>query len=443
MQWRQWLAEMGLPVPDSPNVEAMVIAVMLVAGAYGIGWFVGARVGVRIAALLHKWTGRTDGVTAKVAAAILCYGLAALLLVVVGRSAATTPMALVVVAVALGFGVGMLVYRLLRVAHVRAGLGSLLAVFALVAAAAGMLGGMQPLTTALAEVGFGIGSRRFSLLAVVNFLIVAGVLLLVARIVSRLLDHSIGRISAFDATQKVLLQKLAGIAVVAVVVLVGVDLPGIDLTAFAVFSGALGLAVGFGLQKTLGNLIAGLILLMDRSVKPGDVIVVSDTFGTVSKIGVRAVSVITRDGKEHLIPNEQLMTEPVENWSYSNRNVRLHIPVGVSYTADLALAQKLMVEAATASPRVLSKPAPSIWLRGFGDSSVDHEILAWIPDPEMGVGAVQSDVLNRVWRLFKENGIEIPFPQRDLHIKSLPGPLLAQEPAPAGDEGQARDPDNG
>ena len=162
---------------------------------------------------------------------------------------------------------------------------------------------------------------------------------------------------------------------------------------------------------------------MDRSVKPGDVIVVGDTFGQVTKIGVRAVSVVTRDGKEHLIPNEQLMTAPVENWSYSSRNVRIHIKVGVGYDSDLGTAQKLMIEAAMASPRVLTEPKPSVWLTGFGDSSVDHEILAWIADPEVGVGNVRSDILNRLWVAFKDAGIEIPFPQRDLHIRSgIPAP---------------------
>jgi len=246
------------------------------------------------------------------------------------------------------------------------------------------------------------------------------VLFVVARIANRIVVHSVGRLHALDMSQRVLLQKLASIAVVVIAGLLGIDLLGIDLTALTVFSGAVGLAVGFGLQKTFGNLIAGLILLMDRSVKPGDVIVVGDTFGAVSKIGVRAVSVVTRDGKEHLIPNEQLMTEPVENWSYSSRNVRIHIPVGVGYGSDLAKAQRLMIEAATAAARVLVDPKPSVWLKGFGDNSVDHDILVWIADPELGVGNVRSDILNRVWVLFQDNAIEIPFPQRDVHIRSLP-----------------------
>jgi small-conductance mechanosensitive channel len=202
---------------------------------------------------------------------------------------------------------------------------------------------------------------------------------------------------------------------------VGVDVLDIDLTTFAVFSGALGLAIGFGLQKTVGNLIAGIILLMDRSIKPGDVIVVGDKdVGRVNRIGVRAVSVITRDGKEHLIPNENLMTEPVENWSYTDRNVRVRVAVGISYASDLKLAQELMLRAATESPRVLNSPKPNVWLTAFGDSAIEHEILVWISDPEGGVGNVRSDVLNRLWWLFKEHGIGLPFPQRDVHLHAAP-----------------------
>jgi small-conductance mechanosensitive channel len=246
------------------------------------------------------------------------------------------------------------------------------------------------------------------------------VLAALIRLARRIISHSIARTTRLDSTQKVLAQKLAGVITLAAAFFIGIDLVGVDLTALAVFSGAIGLAIGFGLQKTFGNLLAGIILLLDRSIKPGDVISVGDSFGAISKIGVRAVSIVTRDGKEHLVPNENLMTQEVVNWSYSDTNVRIHIPVGVSYGCDLILAQKLMIEAGKQPARVLQSPAPAVWLKGFGDSSVDHEILVWISDPEAGVGNVQSDVLNALWRLFQEHGIEIPFPQRDLHIKSLP-----------------------
>jgi len=217
---------------------------------------------------------------------------------------------------------------------------------------------------------------------------------------------------------------------------------GIDLTALAVFSGAFGLAIGFGLQKTFGNLIAGIILLMDRSIKPGDVIAVADlagneSFGQIRKIGIRAVSVTTRDQREYLIPNENLMINQVENWSYSSKNVRMQVPVGVSYEADMKLAEELMLEAAKSCDRVLSAPPPTVWMSEYGDSSVNFVIHCWITDPEDGVGNVRSAVLKKLWWLFKDNGIEIPFPQRDLHIRGSDqlerlAELMVQGRKPAG-----------
>lgn len=282
----------------------------------------------------------------------------------------------------------------------------------------------------LDAIGISVGTYRLSILSVLTFSIAAVVIYTVARLAFRSLVRVIRSSNRLDPSQQALVQKIAGLAIIAVAVLIGIDVVGIDLTALAVFSGAFGLAIGFGLQKTLGNMIAGLILLIDRSVKPGDVIAVGGTVGAISKIGVRAVSVVTRDGKEFLIPNETLMTETVENWSYSSRNVRLKIPVGISYGSDLALAQKLMIEAATSASRVLANPSPAVWLRAFGDSSVEHDILVWIEDPEMGLGNVQSAILNQLWGLFKENGIELPFPQRDIHITSLP-PAFADATRPA------------
>jgi small-conductance mechanosensitive channel len=305
--------------------------------------------------------------------------------------------------------------------HLPAWAGLLLAGFIFAAILTDAMDGVEPITRILDEVGLTVMGRRITLLDVVQIAITLLVLFAFVRVASRVINHSIRRSSRLDATQQLLAQKLAGVALLVAAFFIGIDLIGIDLTALAVFSGAVGLAVGFGLQKTVGNLIAGIILLMDRSIKPGDVIVVGDSFGHVTKIGVRAVSVVTRDGKEHLIPNENLMTQEVENWSYSSKDVRVHIPVGVSYGADLPTAQRLMIEAAKASVRVLDDPAPTVWLRGFGESSVDHDILVWISDPEAGVGNVQSEVLNRLWLLFKEHGVELPYPQRDIHVKDWPG----------------------
>lgn len=283
------------------------------------------------------------------------------------------------------------------------------------------LGGLEPITAVLDRIAFNAGRTRISLLGLIQIALTVLGIYAILKLVNRMLGQSIRRATSLDATQQLLAQKLTAVGLLIAAFFIGIDMIGIDLTALAVFSGAFGLAVGFGFQKTFGNLIAGIILLMDRSIKPGDVIVVGESFGHVTKIGVRAVSIVTRDGKEHLIPNENLMTQEVENWSYSSPNVRVHIPVGVSYDCDLALAQKLMIEAAVTPERVLKVPKPNVWLRAFGESSVDHEILVWIKDPEGGVGNVQSEILNRLWVLFKENGISIPYPQRDLHLKEWPG----------------------
>ncbi len=289
------------------------------------------------------------------------------------------------------------------------------------------------------------GTMRISLWDVLVVLLVIGAVFIIAHFGSKLAHKTLGRMTRLDETQRLLIDKLLTLAVWAIAILIGIDFLGIDLTALAVFSGAFGLAIGFGLQKTFGNLIAGIILLMDRSIKPGDVIAIADqagqsTFGQIRRIGIRAVSVVTRDKKEYLIPNENLMVNQVENWSYSSREVRMQVPVGVSYQCDLDLAEKLMLEAARKVPRVLNTPAPTVWLEGYGDSSVNFIIHCWITDPEEGIGNVKSDVLKNLWWLLKENGVEIPFPQRDLNLRDNEA---FRELIEALRDGAARDKNNG
>lgn len=268
-----------------------------------------------------------------------------------------------------------------------------------------------------------VGQWRISAFDVLFALAAVLAALAFAWIATRLTRAMLRRLTALDGTQAVLADKIATIVIWIVTFFIGVDLLGIDLTALTVFSGAFGLAIGFGLQKTFGNLISGIILLMDKSIKPGDVIAIADqsgqqTFGQIRKIGIRAVSVTTRDEREYLIPNENLMINQVENWSYSSRNVRVQVPVGVSYDADMALAERLMLEAAAKARRVLASPAPSVWWNAFGDNAVTFTIHCWINDPEEGVGNVRSDVLKHLWALFKEHGITLPYPQRDLNLRS-------------------------
>jgi small-conductance mechanosensitive channel len=340
------------------------------------------------------------------------------------------PGADLLLAAGLGIAVAVLGYEIARSLGLQSRPASLIAAALLFIVLASRLGGLAPLIAGLDGASMGVGTRRISLLDVLNALGLSLVLFMAARALLSLILRWIGQARLLDAAQRVLFQKLAQIAVVTVAIFVGIDLLGIDLTALAVFSGAFGLAIGFGLQKTLGNLIAGLILLLDRSIKPGDVIAVGDTFGWVNKIGVRAVSVLTRDGKEHLIPNERLMTDEVENWSFSSRDVRVHVGFRVSFDCDLRLAQRLAVEAATISPRVLAEPAPVCWIKAFGDNGVEFDLRIWIDSPEAGVGNVTSDVFFRIWDLFKEHGVTMPVPQRDLRFHTATGEQSAPKFGP-------------
>jgi small-conductance mechanosensitive channel len=412
---------LGFTWPTYADWVSAAAAAVFVGLAWLAAWFAGSKIGPRLAHFWeHRAGARAEGLASRMCA-LSRYLVFSAVAAIVLYSDAWRPLAVVVLGFALAASTGLLVHGFMRGLQVPRWIAALLAGVTFAAIAARSVGGLAAMSHLLNRIGFDAGSTRISLLTILQVLITAGALYAVVKLLNRIVGHSIRRSSGLDPTQQLLAQKLSAVAIITVAFFIGIDLVGIDLTALAVFSGAFGLAVGFGLQKTFGNLIAGIILLMDRSIKPGDVIVVGDSFGHVTKIGVRAVSIVTRDGKEHLIPNENLMTQEVENWSYSSRDVRVHIPVGIAYDCDLPKAQKLMIEAAKASKRVLQSPEPRVWLRAFGESSVDHEILVWISDPEGGVGNVQSEILNRLWVLFQENGISIPFPQRDIRIKEMPG----------------------
>ena len=279
----------------------------------------------------------------------------------------------------------------------------------------------------LDEIGFDYGQTRISLYRAIVVLVVIVLVFIAGHIANRVVARMLRRLTRLDPTEKLLGQKLVGSLVWLICILIGADFLGIDLTAFAVFSGAFGLAIGFGLQKTFGNLLAGIILLLDRSIKPGDVIAVggsSGTVGQVNRIGVRAVSVITRDKIEYLIPNETLMTSQVENWSYSSREVRIKVPVSLADGTDIEQAEQLILQAARETPRVLAKPGPDVWLHGFGANSIEFEIQLWIVDPENGIGNLRSDVLKRLFRLLRESGIALPGSQHDIHVKEWPAALV-------------------
>ena len=293
-------------------------------------------------------------------------------------------------------------------------------------AALNIFGLLDPAIELLDDLAFSLGKVRVSLLLVIKSLLALAVLLWLALIVSRVADRSIRAAESFTPSIQVLFSKLLRIVLITVAFLLALNIVGVDLTALTVFGGALGVGIGFGLQKIVANFISGIILLLDKSIKPGDVIAVDQTFGWINHLGARYTSVITRDGTEHLIPNELLITERVENWSHSDNRVRFKISIGISYKADVYRARELCVEAAAETERILSEPAPVCHLIGFGDSSVDLETRVWIHDPMKGVTNVLSDVRLKIWDKFHDHGIEIPFPQRDLHLRAGDAALKVQ-----------------
>jgi small-conductance mechanosensitive channel len=277
---------------------------------------------------------------------------------------------------------------------------------------------LEPMSTLLDQVGFKIGKIHITALSIFKAFLVCSVLLVLGNYLSKLLEQKLDSIPELTGSTAVLLVKTAKVSIYSIIILVALHSAGIELTTLAVFGGALGVGLGFGLQKVVSNFISGIILLLDKSIKPGDVIEIGDVYGYISKLQSRYVSVVIRDGSEHLIPNEDLITQKVVNWSFSNTKIRLDVPIGISYDSDPHNVIKLVLSSIEDIARILPDPEPQCLLKGFGDSSVDLELRFWITDPENGVENIKSEVLLNVWDIFKENNIAIPFPQRDVHLKS-------------------------
>ena len=270
----------------------------------------------------------------------------------------------------------------------------------------------------LDSAGFTIGATRISALLLIKSFFFLGVTLWLAISVGNGLERRIQRSEELTPSLRVLLGKILKISLISIALLVAVSGIGIDLTVFTVFSGALGVGIGFGLQKVVSNFISGIIILADRSIKPGDTISVGETFGWIRELRARFVSVITRDGKEYLIPNEDFITQQVINWSFSDELVRLDVPFGVSYNSNPHEIVSLATDAAGALNRVVKAPAPVCWLTAFGDSSLDFVLRFWIRDPQSGLTNIRGQVLMALWDTFAENDVQIPYPHRQIIMQS-------------------------
>lgn len=270
----------------------------------------------------------------------------------------------------------------------------------------------------LSSIGFSIGDVEISPLKIIQAFVFLAILLWAAITLGNFIDNRLQDSEDLTPSLRVLIGKVLNKILIASAVLLGLSGVGIDLTMLAVFSGAFAVGLGFGLQKVVSNYISGIIILMDRSIKPGDTISLGETFGWIRELRARFVSVATHDGREYLIPNEDFITHQVINWSFTDAMVRVDVEFGVSYDANPHEVSALAIKAATSCKRVHSDRRPVCWMTEFGDSSLNFILRFWINDPRGGLTNVRGAVLLALWDAFELNGIGIPYPHREIIVKS-------------------------
>jgi len=307
-------------------------------------------------------------------------------------------------------------------------LARLVATSAWIVAALDITGLLMPTMSVLDSAALTIGTVRLSLLMVIKAALLIAILLWAALGLARLIGGRVERVAGLSPSIQALTRNLLRIVLVSLALLIALDTVGIDLTVFAVFSGAIGVGLGFGLQKIVSNFVSGIILLAERSIKPGDVIEVGHTYGCVTSLGARYASVRSRDGKDFLIPNETLITNQVTNWSYSMTTLRLDARFGVTYNNDLRTVRQLAIEAARQTRRVIAAPAPVCHITELAESGVNFLLRFWIEDPANGVKNVTGEVYLALWDALTEHGIELPFPQLDIRIQKPPAALSQPTP---------------
>lgn len=275
---------------------------------------------------------------------------------------------------------------------------------------------LPEMVEALKDISFSVGKHQVSVLLILQALFIVLVTLMIALSGSRFLENKLMRAEQINMNLRVVLSKLIRVSLALIALLLALSAVGIDITLLSVFGGALGVGLGFGLQKIASNYVSGFIILLDESVHMGDVITVDGHYGVISILRARYMVLRKLDGTEVVIPNEVLITNAVINHSFTDRKARVQMPVQVSYESPLELAMQLMQKAADNHPRVLIEPAPSVLIKGFGESGIDLGLTIWIPDPEEGSAALQSAIYLEIWRAFQQHGISIPYPQREVRI---------------------------
>jgi small-conductance mechanosensitive channel len=283
-------------------------------------------------------------------------------------------------------------------------------------AALSIIGQLDPAIDALDSVSIVLGGLQLTPLLVIKLAVLLVLALWLSNILSNFVESRITQSSDLTPSIQVLLVKMIRLALMIFSVAIVMSAVGINLSVLAIFSGAAGVGIGFGLQKIVANFISGIILLVDKSVKPGDLVTIGDSSGRISAMKTRYISVAAGDGREFLIPNEDLVTQKVTNWTYTDKNTLVKVNFGANYEADPRLVCKLAIEIAAASPRIIKLKPPNCILVEFAEAGMKFALTFWIPDPD-GMDNVKSDVMLSLWDAFKREGIRVPYPVREIRIR--------------------------
>ncbi len=279
------------------------------------------------------------------------------------------------------------------------------------------LSGILPeIFNALEEIKFNIGKNPVNLLQAMQAVLTVLITIFIALWISRIIENRLLRVQNINMNLRVVLSKLLRVLLLFIAVLIALSAVGLDITMLSVFGGALGVGLGFGLQRIASNYVSGFIILLDKSMQIGDIVTIDNHYGVVSDLRTRYLVLRKLDGTEVIIPNEALITTPVINHSFTDHRGKVTMPIQVGYESPLELAMQLMVDIAVRNSRVMVEPAPSVQIKGFGESGIDLTLSFWIPDPEEGSGSLQSDIYLEIWKAFNKNAISIPYPQREVRI---------------------------
>jgi small-conductance mechanosensitive channel len=419
-----------------------LLQLAVIAGGALLGWWIASRVRARLAVTdspedLAGRSREAAWIAAPYAIILLIVAAADGLLHATGAPAGILNVAVQLVGLLLLIRIAVYVLRVSLGARARLkGWGTAISFVLWVFLSLHLLGWGDTVVDLLDGFGMNAGKTRISVWSVAKLLVTVSLFVVIAMWVSRWLERHVLKLDGLAPNMRIGIAKFTQAFLVGLSVLVGLNAAGLDLTTLNVLTGAIGIGLGFGLQSIAANFVSGFVLLMDRSIKPGDVIsftgmpgTTTEGFGWVEELRGRYVVVRDRDGVSTLVPNQNLITNPVINWSYADPRVRLKLPVRVSYKDDPELAMRLLLEATIGHRRVIRDPAPVARLMGFGDHGIELELRFWIPDPQEGVNNVRSDVNRAIWKLFRQHGITIPVAQREVRLEMVNPSVGAIEPA--------------